>query len=208
MYLSKLRIFIYSCCVLVFFTACSSPDIKAQYYSTLLPLYDFDTNAPTVIKADPWDLASSYYANIALLNFKQRGFNNIYLSGEIQDSYARNIIYIQVSKAQSSPDNYKYSFIAQGTCNVVDGVPHCSVDSKNDRANKQAEISTTDTYQVTFDWYDIYKQRRVLYVGGVMTSPSHKFSDLKIYTSLISQTVSRIDFKKPTHYIYQADSIK
>lgn len=182
------------------FVACGGSANKSYYYSTVLPQYVFDTNAPTIIKADPWDLVSSYYTNIALLALKNRGFNNIYLDNQIDYSFARNVIFLRVSELMRPLDNYRYSFNARGTCNVINGVPYCSLDSNDGRLSDM--IPSSIVYGVTFDWYDVYRQVRVLYVGGVLQTPSNESDDLKTYSELITNTVSRIDFRQPTYYLY------
>lgn len=186
------------------FAACSQGNYKAEYYSTVLPTYDFDTNAPTIIVSDPWDLSSKYYAGQALLAFKKRGFNNIYMQGQIDTSYARNVIYIRVAKEQLDPaSNYQYTFNATGVCNVINGVPSCSIDTKNGESTKKnTKRVVRDAYRVTFDWYDVYKKTRVLYVAGNAAVDSGQYTDLHVFTNLINDTVSRMEFRKPVQYIY------
>ncbi len=188
----------------VIFVACSSVDWKAEYYSTVLPTYDFDTNAPTIIVSDPWDLSSKYYAGQALESFKKRGFNNVYLQGQIEPSFARNVIYVKVSKERLDPSsNYQYTFNATGVCNVINGVPSCSIDTKNgETTQKSTKRIIRDSYRVTFDWYDVYKRVRVLYVAGSAAVESGKYSDLQILTALLNDTVSRMEFRRPVQYIY------
>lgn len=187
-----------------FFAACSNGNWKAEYYSTVLPTYDFDTNAPTIIVADPWDLSSKYYTGQALLAFKKRGFNNIYLQGQIDPSFARNVIYVRVSKERLDPaSNYQYTFNAKGVCNVINGVPSCSIDTRNgETTNKNTKHVVRDSYRITFDWYDVYKKTRVLYVAGSATVDSGAYTDLQIINGLLNDTISRMEFRRPVQYIY------
>lgn len=187
-----------------FFIACYSGNWKAEYYSTVLPTYDFDTNAPTIIVADPWDLSSKYYIGQSLVAFKKRGFNNIYLQGQIDTSFARNVIYVRVSKERIDPaSNYQYTFNATGVCNVINGVPSCSIDTRNGEAlRKSTKHIVRDIYRVTFDWYDVYKKTRILYVVGTAAVDSGQYTDLQIITSLINDTVSRMEFRRPVQYVY------
>lgn len=190
--------------IAVFFAACSSSGWKAEYYSTVLPTYDFDTNAPTIIISDPWDLSSKYYAGQALISFKKRGFNNIYLQGQIDTSYARNVIYVRVAKERIDPaSNYQYTFNATGVCNVINGVPSCSIDTKNgESTKKETKYVVRDAYRVAFDWYDVYKKTRILYVAGNAAVDSGKYTDQQIFKSLINDTISRMEFRHPVQYLY------
>lgn len=178
--------------------------VKSEYYSTVLPTYDFDTNAPTIIVADPWDLSSKYYAGIALEHFKKRGFNNIYLQGQIDQSFARNVIYVKVGKERLDPStNYQYKFNASGVCNVINGVPSCVIDTSNsDTSKKTIKRTVMDVYKVTFDWYDVYKKARILYVAGSSTVDAQKHTDLEVVNSLIGNTIKRMEFKRPVQYVY------
>lgn len=186
------------------FLACSLTNVKAEYYSTVLPTYDFDTNAPTLIVADPWDLSSKFYAGHALDAFKKRGFNNIYLQGQIDPSFVRNVIYVKVSKERLDPaSNYQYTFNAVGVCNVINGVPSCSIDTKNsDTSKKNVKRVVQDSFRVAFDWYDVYKKTRILYVTGATTVESGKYSDLEVLNSLLNETIVRMEFRRPVQYIY------
>lgn len=192
-----------------FFVACSNGNWKAEYYSTVLPTYDFDTNAPTIIVADPWDLSSKYYTGQSLLAFKKRGFNNIYLQGQIDSSFARNVIYIRVSKERLDPaSNYQYTFDAKGVCNVINGVPSCSIDTRNSEASKKSTKHVVrDVYRITFDWYDVYKRARILYVVGTAAVDSGKYTDLQAITGLINDTVSRMEFRRPVQYVYDGSTL-
>lgn len=202
--ISRPMIPIYMILMALLFTACSVSNVKSEYYSTVLPTYDFDTNAPTIIVADPWDLSSKYYAGAALEYFKKRGFNNIYLQGQIDQSFARNVIYVKVSKERMDPSsNYQYTFNASGVCNVINGVPSCTIDTSNsDTAAKSIKRTILDSYRVTFDWYDVYKRIRILYVSGTSVVDSGKHTDLEVLTGLIDETIKRMDFKRPVQYIY------
>lgn len=193
------------------FAACSfsfggKANLKAEYYSTVLPTYDFDTNAPTIIVADPWDLSSKYYAGLALEYFKKRGFNNIYLQGQIDPSFARNVIHVKVSKERLDPSsNYQYTFNATGVCNVVNGVPRCSVDTKNSEATANSiKRPIRDNYKISFDWLDVYKKVRVLYVAGTTTIETGSYTDLQVLNTLMSDTITRMDFRRPVQYIYNS----
>ena len=187
-----------------FFVACSNGNWKAEYYSTVLPTYDFDTNAPTIIVADPWDLSSKYYTGQSLIAFKKRGFNNIYLQGQIDASFARNVIYVRVAKERLDPaSNYQYTFNATGVCNVINGVPSCSIDTRNSEATKKnTKHVVRDAYRITFDWYDVYKKTRILYVVGTAAVDSGQYTDLQVITSLINDTISRMEFRRPVQYVY------
>ena len=194
-------------CVPYLFMACASNgNMKAEYYSTVLPTYDFDTNAPTIIISDPWDLSSKYYAGQALEAFKKRGFNNIYLQGQIEQSFVRNVIYVKVTKERLDPSsNYQYTFNATGVCNVINGVPSCSIDTRNSEASQQnVKRTIRDAYKVTFDWYDIYKRTRILYVAGSATVESGIYSDLRVLTTLLNDTITRMEFRRPVQYIYHS----
>lgn len=186
------------------FAACSQANWKAEYYSTVLPTYDFDTNAPTIIVSDPWDLSSKYYAGTALEAFKKRGFNNIYLQGQIDSSFARNVIYVRVAKDRIDPaSNYQYTFNATGVCNVINGVPSCSIDTRNSESTqKNVKRVVRDSYRVTFDWYDVYKKTRILYVAGTAAVDSGHYTDLQVFTTLLNDTVERMEFRRPVQYIY------
>lgn len=186
------------------FISCSSANWKAEYYSTVLPTYDFDTNAPTMIVADPWDLSSKYYAGEALKALKKRGFNNIYLPGQIDNSFIRNVIYVKVTKERLDPaSNYQYTFNAKGICNVINGVPSCSIDTRNSEATQRSEKRVVrDAYRVTFDWYDVYKKTRILYVAGSAAVDSGVYSDLQVLTTLLNDTITRMEFRRPVQYIY------
>ncbi len=200
------KILHYSLCFIFSFIliACSNIDWKAEYYSTVLPTYDFDTNAPTIIVSDPWDLSSKYYAGQALEAFKKRGFNNVYLQGQIEPSFARNVIYVRVAKERLDPSsNYQYTFNATGVCNVINGVPSCSIDTKNGEATqKSTKRMIRDSYRVTFDWYDVYKRVRILYVAGSAAVESGKYSDLQVLSTLLNDTILRMEFKRPVQYVY------
>lgn len=187
-----------------FFVACTNANWKAEYYSTVLPTYDFDTNAPTIIVSDPWDLSSKYYAGQALEAFKKRGFNNIYLQGQIDSSFARNVIYVRVAKERLDPaSNYQYTFNTTGICNVINGVPSCSIDTRNgETTQKSLKRIIRDSYRVTFDWYDVYKKTRILYVAGTAAVDSGQYTDLQVFTSLLNDTISRMEFRRPVQYIY------
>ena len=195
-------------CMGLFFVACAfglgGGNIKAEYYSTVLPTYDFDTNAPTIIVADPWDLSSKFYAGHALEAFKKRGFNNVYLQGQIDPSFARNIIYVKVTKDKIDPSkNYQYTFNATGVCNVIDGVPRCSVDTRNSEvAPNQVKRAIRDSYKISFDWFDVYKKTRVLFVAGAMSVDTGIYTDLQVLNVLMNDTITRMDFKKPVQYYY------
>ncbi|RDU66085.1 hypothetical protein CQA53_04595 [Helicobacter didelphidarum] len=205
---TKLLIFtISSGFIALVFTAClGNGNLKAEYYSTVLPTYDFDTNAPTIIVADPWDLSSKYYAGQALEAFKKRGFNNIYLQGQIDSSFARNMIYVKVGKERVDPaSNYQYTFNTTGICNVINGVPKCSVDTRNSEATPtNVKRTIRDSYRISFDWFDVYKKTRVLYVAGSATIDSGTYTDLQVLTILLNDTITRMEFRKPVQYIYNS----
>lgn len=191
------------CIVASLMLSCSSGNWQAEYYSTVLPTYDFDTNAPTMVVAEPWDLSSKYYVGEALQALKKRGFNNIYLPGQIDNSFVRNVIYVKVSKERIDPSsNYQYTFNATGVCTVLNGVPSCSVDTKNSEAIKQKKRVVRDAYRVTFDWYDVYKKARVLYVAGSAAVDSGVYSDLRVLKSLLNDTIVRMEFRRPVQYLY------
>ncbi|PAF44075.1 hypothetical protein [Helicobacter sp. 11S02629-2] len=184
------------------FVACSS-GLRTQYYSTVIPDYNFDTNAPTILVTDPWDISSRFYAKVALAALKKRGFTNIYMEGQIPTPYARNILYMRVNKQRLMPNqNIEYSFNATGICKVIDGRRYCSItNNKNDLKNTTANIS--DVYSFTIDWYDAYVHTLALYAVGNVFSKPGEAPDFKVYSALINQTVARINFQKPTEYLYK-----
>ncbi|PAF49031.1 hypothetical protein BKH43_07220 [Helicobacter sp. 13S00401-1] len=185
------------------FVACSSSGLSTQYYSTVIPDYNFDTNAPTILVTDPWDISSRFYAKVALTALKKRGFSNIYLEGQIPTPYARNILYIKVSKQRLMPNqNIEYTFNATGVCKIIDGRRYCNItNNKNDLKNNTSNIS--DLYNFTLDWYDAYTQNLALYAVGSVFSKPGEAMDFKVYSKLIEQTVARINFQRPLEYRYK-----
>jgi len=202
-------------CIFILFsllTGCTT-FMSASYSSKVDPDYYFSRNDYLLVtydnKANP--LESKYYIGQVVEGLKRRGFSSVYSYKNKEDSPQpfKGILFVSVNKKSSS---YEYDSANYGMVDSGKSTTNCTGYgySVNCTENKQKTYGVTGHstktgyltgYYFSLDWYDIKTEERVLNIFS--SSYEKRCSDDKLYSFIVNETMSRIDFNKPNKYEYK-----
>lgn len=189
------------------FLGCSMNLVEMKYSSSLKQNYHLNVNAPIIVAYHKGDLLAASYIPFVIEMLGRRGFNSIYVEGQIPLHRARNIIYVSLVKTMKSYPTSNVEFVPtkmldKSSCINYDGMYYCREEVYPIITGYSTSLNLSSEYHFIMDWYDIPMKKRILYIDGSIGDGPCIFEG--IYQDLIYQTITRIDFSRPEVYSYNS----
>ena len=190
-----------------FFLGCANNLIEMQYTSSIQHSYQLNINAPVIIAPHKGDLLAASYLPFIKQALEKRGFNSLYMQGQIPEKSARNIIYVSLVKMMRSYPSSSVQYVPskmidRSACFNYDGMYYCREETYPIITGYTTSLNLSAEYHFIMDWYDNYMKKRILYIDGSIHDGACIYEG--IYQDLIQQTISRIDFARGESYSYSA----
>ncbi|MEH6548362.1 MAG: hypothetical protein V7711_17965 [Pseudomonadales bacterium] len=205
--------FIFIISAFLFFSACAAnKEMEASFSSQVEPDHSVSTNNKlAVLVSEKGNVSESKpYVKQVVDALKLRGFKNVYSYNDIPntaDSFDLAVL-IDLSKRTDVREYQKdiYDFVDNGktrsVCVRTGGSTQCNDEKELEYevVGQSMETESLTGYYFSLHWINAKNKKKVMLNFG--TSYEEECSDKAVYSFLISQTISRLDFENKDKHEY------